>query len=139
LPGVSVQGITSTGGFDASTAVTGLYGQWDHLTPAQRDAANRYLATSHTQAQWSTAPTAPSASAVLLGSINTPAFDYQALADDANHDEALNTGTALVELQNPTRALLRRPRPVVAEEVVVAAVMSRNLRPPGNRRGIPTS
>jgi hypothetical protein len=98
LPGVSVQGITSTGGFDASTAVTALYGQWDHLTPAQRDAANRYLATSHMQAQWSTAPTAPSASAVLLGSTNTPAFDYQALADDANHDEALNTGTALVEL-----------------------------------------
>ena len=43
LPGVSVQGITPTGGFDASMAVTGLYGQWDHLTAAQRTTATKYI------------------------------------------------------------------------------------------------
>jgi hypothetical protein len=98
LPGVSVQGITSTGGFDASTAVTGLYGQWNHLTKAQQNAATRYLTPSKTQAQSSTAPAPRGAQALLLGSTNTPAFNYQALADDANHDEAQKTGTALVEI-----------------------------------------
>ncbi len=98
LPGVSVKGITSSGGFDASMAVTGLYGQWDHLTKAQQNVATKYLTASNTQAQRSTAPAAHGASAVLLGSTTTPAFDYQALADDANHDEALNTGTSTVEL-----------------------------------------
>jgi hypothetical protein len=98
LPGVSVQGITPTGDFDASMAVTGLYGQWDHLTTAQRAAANKYLATSLTQSQSSTATATHDDEAVLLGSTNTPAFNYQALADSANHDEALNTGTALVEV-----------------------------------------
>ncbi len=56
LPGVSVQGISSIGGFDASTAVTGLYGQWNHLTKAQQNAATRYLTPSTTQSQSSTIP-----------------------------------------------------------------------------------
>jgi hypothetical protein len=97
LPGVSVQGITATGGFDASMAVTGLYGEWDHLTAAQRAAATQYITASHTQAQSITGPAAHGADAVLLGSTNTPAFNYQALADSANHDEALQTGTSTVE------------------------------------------
>ena len=97
LPGVSVKGITPDGGFDGSMAVTGLYGQWDHLTAAQRTAATKYLTGSRAQTQRSIGPTR-SAGAVLLGDTNTPAFNYQALADDANHDEALNTHTSTVEL-----------------------------------------
>ena len=98
LPGVSVKGITPTGGFDASMAVTGLYGEWDHLTPAQRTAASKYIAGTKTQSHRTTGPTTRSGDAVLLGNTNTPAFDYQKLADDANHDEALKTGTSLVQL-----------------------------------------
>ncbi len=97
LPGVSVQGIAPTGEFDASMAVTGLYGQWDHLTAPQRTAATRYLTGSRAQTQRSIGPTR-STGAVLLGNTNTPAFNYQGLADDANHDEALNTHTSTVEL-----------------------------------------
>lgn len=97
LPGVSVKGISATGEFDASMAVTGLYGQWDHLTAAQRTAATRYLTGSDAQTQRSTTPT-HGADAELLGNTNTPAFDYQKLADAANHDEALYTHTSTVEL-----------------------------------------
>ena len=98
LPGVSVKGITPLGGFDASMAVTGLYGQWDHLTQAQRAAATKYLTWSRAQTQRSMGPS-HRADAVLVGNTNTPAFDYQALADDANHDEALNTHTSTVQLK----------------------------------------
>jgi len=98
LPGVSVQGITAAGGFDASMAVTGLYSQWDHLTKAQQTAASKYLTGSRAPAPSSRLPAAHGADAVLLGNTNTPAYNFQALADSANHDEALNTGTALVEL-----------------------------------------
>ena len=99
LPGVLVKGITPTGGFDASMAVTGLYGQWDHLTPAQRATASKYLAGTTTQSHRTTAPATHSGDAVLLGVPNNPAFDYQKLADQANHDEALKTGTSLVQLK----------------------------------------
>ena len=95
LPGVSVQGITPAGGFDASMAVTGLYGQWDHLTAVQRTAATAYLTPSHTQSHVIFGPADHSAGAVLLG--NTT-YNYQALADAANHDEALYTHTSTVEI-----------------------------------------
>ena len=110
LPGVSVKGIAPTGSFDASMAVTGLYGQWDHLTAAQRTAAIKYIGTPLTHAQTSSAPTNHGADAVLLGNTNTPLFNYQALANDANHDEALKTGTALVELK-VTVSYLSPPNP----------------------------
>ncbi|MGA7987592.1 MAG: VWD domain-containing protein [Candidatus Dormiibacterota bacterium] len=107
LPGVSVQGITPAGGFDASMAVTGLYGQWDHLTAAQRTAATAYLTPSHTQSHVSIGPADHSAGAVLLGNTN---YNYQALADAANHDEALYTHTSTVEITvEPTDQLPKNP------------------------------
>jgi len=89
LPGVNVPpGGRDRSDFDGTWAVSNIYQVWDSLTPEQQEAVNRLIGiTKKTGASRSslgptTKPVLLPVSFVDFG--NQPAFDYQALADDAN-------------------------------------------------------